>query len=83
MCMLTSRACTHLAAVVAGWALVAELGVSSDAVARALLAEMASFARQAAGQCPDLALPRSANVAGWAGRWLAGSPPSSADGDVP
>ncbi|HLQ53059.1 MAG TPA: hypothetical protein VK162_02175 [Streptosporangiaceae bacterium] len=72
MCMLTSRACTHLAAVVAGWALVAELGVSSDAVARALLAEMASFARQAAGQCPDLALPRSANVAGVGGQVAGG-----------
>jgi hypothetical protein len=42
------------------WALV----INSEAVTRALLMEIASFARQAADQCSALALPRSADVVG-------------------
>jgi hypothetical protein len=42
------------------WALV----VTSDAVRRALLTEIASFARTAADQCSDLALARYAGVSG-------------------
>jgi hypothetical protein len=42
------------------WALV----VTSDVVRRALLGEIASFARTAAGQCSELALSRHAGVSG-------------------